>query len=367
MKRASLIVIRWPSIDSALPSGVLRAPAKPGLAIVAALVPLLLASACKKDKEGADKAATEKVATTEKPGSAEPPKGDKPPTFVMVTKAVHPYYEPCFEGFKAAAAKYGVKADRVDPQKMELPLQVKSLEELIAQHVDGIALSAVDDAGLVPVIADATKAGIKVITFDAPAPSSAALTYIGTDNQTAGFEAGKKMAELMKGKGKIVILQGGLTATNLNLRTQGFKDALAKQAPDVKVLEVIDTAGDFSVANSKTEALLQAYPDVTALFSVSAEGAPAAAAVLKQQGKAGKILLAGFDDLKDTLAGIKDGSVAFCIVQKTFKMGWLSIEALRDAMAGKTLPKVTDTGVLFVAKDNVDTYMDEMKKEFAGR
>jgi ribose transport system substrate-binding protein len=360
-----LIVIQWPSIDSALPSGVLRAPAKPGLAIVAALVPLLLASACKKDKEGADKAATEKVATTEKPGSAEPPKGDKPPTFVMVTKAVHPYYEPCFEGFKAAAAKYGVKADRVDPQKMELPLQVKSLEELIAQHVDGIALSAVDDAGLVPVIADATKAGIKVITFDAPAPSSAALTYIGTDNQTAGFEAGKKMAELMKGKGKIVILQGGLTATNLNLRTQGFKDALAKQAPDIKVLEVIDTAGDFSVANSKTEALLQAYPDVTALFSVSAEGAPAAAAVLKQQGKAGKILLAGFDDLKDTLAGIKDGSVAFCIVQKTFKMGWLSIEALRDAQAGKTLPKVTDTGVLFVAKDNVDTYMDEMKKEFA--
>jgi ribose transport system substrate-binding protein len=89
--------------------------------------------------------------------------------------------------------------------------------------------------------------------------------------------------------------------------------------------------------------------------------------VLKQQGKAGKILLAGFDDLKDTLEGIKDGSVAFCIVQKTFKMGWLSIEALRDAMAGKPLPKVTDTGVLFVAKDNVGSYMEEMKKEFAGK
>ena len=63
----------------------------------------------------------------------------------------------------------------------------------------------------------------------------------------------------------------------------------------------------------------------------------------------------------------KDGSVAFCIVQKTFKMGWLSIEALRDAMAGKPLPKVTDTGVLFVARDNVGSYMQEMKKEFAGK
>jgi ribose transport system substrate-binding protein len=309
---------------------------------------LLTSSACSKAKDkGGDKTKTR--------------------TFVMVTKAVHPYYEPCYEGFQAAGKKYGVKVERVDPQKMELPLQVKSIEELIAQRVDGIALSAVDDAGLVPVIAEAGKAGIKVITFDAPAPSSAALTYIGTDNQTAGAEAGKKMAELMKGQGQIVILQGGLGAANLNLRTQGFKEALAKAAPDVKVLEVVDTAGDFSVATNKVEALLQTYPEVTALFAVSAEGAPAAASVLKQQGKAGKILLAGFDDLKDTLEGIKDGAVSFCIVQKTFKMGWLSVEALLEAVDGKTLPKVTDTGVLFVTKDNLDTYMNEMKKEFAGK
>jgi ribose transport system substrate-binding protein len=330
--------------------------------ILATLLPLLAITACKA-KDKADPAAATAAAT----GTGDKAPAGQAPTFVMVTKAVHPYYEPCFEGFQAAAAKYGVKAERVDPQKMELPLQVKSLEELIAQHVDGIALSAVDDAGLVSVIADAAKAGIKVITVDAPAPSSSALTYIGTNNQTAGFEAGKKMAGLMKGPGKLAILQGGLSATNLNLRTQGFKEALAKFAPDVKVVDVVDTGGDFSVATNKTEATLQAYPDLTALFSVSAEGAPAAAGVLKQQGKAGKILLAGFDDLKDTLEGIKDGSVAFCIVQKTFKMGWLSIEALRDAVAGKPLPKVTDTGVLFVAKDNVGSYMDEMKKEFAGK
>ncbi len=288
-------------------------------------------------------------------------------TFVMVPKGVHPYYEPCYEGFKAAAKKYGVEVEKVDPQKFELPLQVKVIEDLIAQQVDGIAISALDDAGLVPVIAEATKAGIKVITFDAPAPSSAALTYIGTDNQSAGFAAGKRLAEIMKGEGKVVVLQGGLGATNLNLRTQGFKEALAKYGPGIKVLEVVDVAGDFSVATNKTEALLQTYPDLNAIFAVSAEGAPAAASVLKQQNKAGKIIVAGFDDLKDTLEGIRDGSVAFCLVQKTFKMGWLSVEALNDAIAGKELPKVTDTGVLFVTKSNVDSYMDEMKKEFAAK
>ncbi len=70
-----------------------------------------------------------------------------PKTFVMVPKGVHPYYEPCYEGFQAAAKKYGVKVEKVDPQKFELPLQVKVIEDLIAQQVDGIAISALDDAG----------------------------------------------------------------------------------------------------------------------------------------------------------------------------------------------------------------------------
>jgi ribose transport system substrate-binding protein len=287
-------------------------------------------------------------------------------TFVMVPKGVHPYYEPCYEGFKAAAAKYGITVDKVDPQKFELPLQVKVIEDLIAQQVDGIAISALDDAGLGPVIAEATKAGIKVITFDAPAPSTQALTYIGTDNESAGKAAGEAMAKLMKGKkgATLAILQGGLGSVNLNLRTKGFQAAMAKSAPNVKILEVVDEGGDFSVTTNKTEALLQTYPNLTAIFAVSAEGAPAAAAVLKQQGKAGKIVLAGFDDLKDTINGINDGSINFCLVQKTYAMGWKSIEALRDAKAGKTLPKVTDTGVLLVTKANVNTYMADMKKAF---
>jgi ribose transport system substrate-binding protein len=285
-------------------------------------------------------------------------------TFVMVPKGVNPYYEPCFEGFKAAAAKYGVTVDKVDPQKFELPLQVKVIEDLIAQQVDGIAVSALDDAGLAPVIADATRAGIKVVTFDAPAPSSKALAYIGTDNKTAGFEAGKKMASLLKGPRKLVVLQGGLGSVNLNLRTQGFKEAMAKFAPQTKIVEVADTNGEFNMATNKTEALLQAYPDLNAIFAVSAEGAPAAAAILKQQGKAGKIVLAGFDDLKDTIKGVNDGSIAFCLVQKTYKMGWLSVVQLLDAENGKPLPKVTDTGVLLVTKSNANTYMVDMKKEF---
>jgi ribose transport system substrate-binding protein len=271
-----------------------------------------------------------------------------------------------YRGFEAAAKRYGVLAERDAPPRFNVTLQVKVIEDLIARGVDGIAISATDDAGLVGVIHDATRAGIKVITFDAPAPSSEALTYIGTDNESSGYEAGKRMARAMGGHGKLAILQGGLGATNLNLRARGLKRALADAAPDIEVVGVIDEGGDFAESVNRTEALLADTPDLSAIFSVSAEGAPAAAAVVKQQGKKGKILIAGYDDLKDTVEGIRDGSVVFCVVQKAYKMGWLSVQRLLDAVNGRPLPKVIDTGVVFVDRGNIDSYLGQMEEETDG-
>ena len=284
-------------------------------------------------------------------GNHEPaatPSPARPLTFVMVPKGVHPYFEPVYRGFEEAAKKYGIQSEIDAPPRFDVALQVKVIEDLIARGVSGIAISANDDQGLVAVIHEAAQAGIKVITVDAPAPSSEALTYIGTDNESAGYAAGTRMAAAMGGEGSIAVLQGGMAATNLNLRTRGFTRALAEHAPGISVVAVVDEGGDFAMSVNKTEEILSDFPRLNAIFSVSAEGAPAAAAVLKRQGRAGKVLVAGFDDLGDTLQGIRDGSIVFCVVQNTYRMGWLSVERLMDAVNGRTVPGVIDTGVVFV-------------------
>ncbi len=284
--------------------------------------------------------------------------------FVMVPKGVHPYYEPCYEGFQDAAKKYGIKVEYQAAKAFEVPQQVEVIENLIARHVDGLAISAVDDQGLVRVIDEATKAGIKVITFDSPAPSSKALTYIGTVNEAAGYAAAEELLKHMGNPGEVAVLQGGLSATNLNDRFKGFERCIKEKAPGVKIVAREDTQGKLDATVNKTESLLAAHPNLKAIFSVSAEGAPGAAAVLKERNLAGKIILASFDDLPDTLAAIRSGVVKFCIAQRTYKMGWLAVERLKDAADGKTLEKQTDTGVLIVDKANVDNYMAQMKQEF---
>jgi len=297
-------------------------------------------------------------------GSGGKKAGGKERVFVMVPKGVHPYYEPCYEGFKAAAARCGIKTDYCAATEFEVPKQVQMIENVIQRKVDGIAISALDDEGLVRVIDQARQAGIKVITFDAPAPSSSALCYIGTMNEAAGYTGGAEMAKLMGGDGEIAVLQGGLAAPNLNDRFKGFEKALKEKAPNIRVVTREDTQGKTNVTADKTEALLRAYPKLKAIFSVSAEGVPGALPVLKEKKATDKVLLAGFDDLPETLDAIREGTARFCIVQRTYKMGWLSIEKLRDACDGKPLPKVIDTGVLIVTKENAGSYMQDMKKEF---
>ena len=285
-----------------------------------------------------------------------------PKVFVMVPKGVHPYYEPCYEGFQAAAAKAGVQTEYRAAKAFEVPQQVEIIENLIARHVDGIAISALDDQGLVPVIKEATDAGIKVITFDAPAPSSASLCYIGTMNETAGRAGAEELLKYLGGKGEVAVLQGGLGAPNLNDRFKGFEACLKEKAPGVKIVAREDTQAKMDVVVNKVEALLEAHPHLKGIFSVSAEGVPGAAAVLKDRKLAGKVLLAGFDDMPDTLAAIKAGTAKFCIAQRTYKMGWLSIRKLMDATEGKPLEKQIDTGVQIVDARNAGTYMQDMKK-----
>lgn len=289
--------------------------------------------------------------------------GGAKPVFVMVPKGVHPYFEPVYRGFQAAAKKYGIEVEIDAPPRFDVNLQVKVVEDLIARGVSGIAISADDDTGLVKVVHEAMQAGIKVITFDAPAPSTEALTYIGTDNEQAGYDAGLRMARAMHYRGKLAVLQGGLQATNLNLRAEGFKKALLRVAPEIQVVALVDEQGDFSESIIKTEELLAEFPDLAGIFSVSAEGAPSAATVVRELHRGGKLVIAGFDDLQDTLDGIASGLISFCVVQNTYRMGWLSVEELLAAERGEPIPKVIDTGIVIVDKSNLRTYKSQLAGE----
>lgn len=280
-------------------------------------------------------------------------------TVAVIPKVAVPFFDDCNTGAAEAAKKAGVQYQWVAPQNTQGSTQVKIVEDLIAKHVDGIAISVNEPKSVEGVIKQAMDAGIKVLTFDSDSANSGRSMYIGTINSAAGETMGNSMAKAIGGKGKVAIVTGQLGASNLNERIAGIKKALAAH-PDISIVATEGTDDDLAKAVSVSEALLRGHPDLAGVFGVSQVGGPALAKVLATKefsDRKGKMKVFAFDDLPDTLKGVKEGYIQGIMVQRPVTMGRLSVESLLAQIEGKGPgPKDIDTGVTVVDASNLDSY-----------
>lgn len=290
----------------------------------------------------------------------------------VLGKSVHPYWDVVRLGMEEAARKLGVEATFFVPPTEDIPKQVETLETWIAMGFNGISFAPSDPDAVIPVIKRAMDKGIYCISQDTDAPKSGRLCYIGTGNYAAGKIAGEKMAEILKGKGKVAICTGSLTAMNSLERMQGFRDAIAPY-PEIEVVEpILVDNEDTAKAVELAETALLNNPDLAGFFGVYAFNGPSAAKAVKSAGKKGKVHIVAFDTTDEHLFMIKDGLIDAAIGQRQYFMGYLSVVVLRDMVqAGKEaammlMPRtedgdvIIDTGVDVVTKDNLADYVKLM-------
>lgn len=280
-------------------------------------------------------------------------------TIAVVPKVAVPFFDDCNTGAQEAADRLGVSYQWVVPQNTQGATQVKIMEDLIARNVTGIAISVNEPKSVEGVIQQAIDAGIKVVTFDSDSAESARSLYIGTINTEAGVTMGNSMAEALGGTGKVAIVTGQLGASNLNERIDGVKKAL-EAYPEIEIVAIEGTEDDLAKAVSVTEALLRANPDLSGIFGMSQVGGPAVAKVLAQKefaDRKGALQVFAFDDLPDTVQGVKDGFINGIMVQRPVTMGRLAVESLVAQIKGEVGEiKDIDTGVTVVNADNLDSY-----------
>lgn len=212
--------------------------------------------------------------------------------------------------------------------------QIYTIENLISRNVDGIIISATDGKALIGAVNHAIESGIPVVAFDSDIPESNRLAYFGTNNIDTGYAAGKALAELIGGKGKVAVIMGVLGATNEMDRLTGFKKAM-KEYPEIEIVNVIDTQGDRSKAAEAAANVLTSNPDIAGLFGNTGIAAPGMAQGVVEAGFAGKVKLVGMDDVPDNIRFAKEGVMHAIVAQSPYNMGYY---------AAKTLIKYLDTG-----------------------
>ena len=148
-------------------------------------------------------------------GQKEEVKGDL--KLVLLVKSLgNGFFEAVADGGEEAAAEIGgVESIYMGPSSATAEGQIEIIETLIAQHVDGIAISANDRDALIPVTKKAMQAGIKVISFDSGIASGGRLIdLVPSVEELIGRQQVKLIAELADSKGKIAILSATSQATN---------------------------------------------------------------------------------------------------------------------------------------------------------
>src|ERR1700724_3664185 len=117
-----------------------------------------------------------------------------------------PYWQEAQAGLTDAAKEMGVKAEMDGPATSSRKEELDSFQKAVALHPAGIIVEVTDLESFKAPIDAAIQQGIPVICLDSDAPDSKRVLFIGTDNFRAGQESAKRMADILKGHGDIVLV-----------------------------------------------------------------------------------------------------------------------------------------------------------------
>lgn len=181
----------------------------------------------------------------------------------------NPYFISMKEALEEAAGEIGAEVVIADAQH-DVAKQNNDISDLVQKDIDILLINPTDSKGVEGAVEAAKKAGVIVVAVDAQAEGPID-SFVGSRNYDAGFLAGEKLAEDLGGKGKVAILDG-IPVVPILERVKGFKEAIAKH-PGIEIVDIQNGKQDRAEAMKVTENMLQANPDLNALFSVNDEGA----------------------------------------------------------------------------------------------
>lgn len=286
---------------------------------------------------------------------------------LVTTNTKIAYWQEAQEGMKAAARDLGVKWEMVGPETYDPKAEKEEFLAAVHKQIPpaGILVSAADPEVMREAIDAAAAAGIPVVTVDSDSPRSKRMTFIGTNNYVAGQMSGDFLVKELNGKGSVALFT--ITGQeNLDERMEGFKRVLARN-PGIKLVQVVNIAGDPTKAFDGTGALIKGKTPPDAFVCLEALACAEVADVLDRNGVKGKTIVA-MDTQEGTLNWMRKGAIRATIAQKPFTMAYFGMRLLDDVHHAKPaadagvnpsrslLPVFMDTGATLVDKSNLASF-----------
>jgi ABC-type sugar transport system substrate-binding protein len=230
-------------------------------------------------------------------------------------------------------------------------VQIAKVQDILVQHPK-ILLISPQGTGLIPVLNRAVQEGVKVIFIDQQIPGfSAALSFIGTNNQVGSTLIGNYLVSQLHGKGEVGMLLGVPGTPVSDARYQNAANILKAAGIKVVLSSLTDACVEpTAITNFRT--LLLANPGMNAAYTICGPDGMAVAMVLAEQHKT-NFICTSFDLEDQQARDIADGRCDAAIAQLPVKLGDSAVSWAKKVAGGASIPKVIDNGTTLVTKSNI--------------
>lgn len=270
----------------------------------------------------------------------------------------NPYFVSIVEGIRERAKELGnVTIVEADP-KQDPAQQVSVIENFVTQGVDAIIVisfnTQVTNEALAAVLAEGK---IKVLVqSDVVDNTNVNVTAKNYDmGYTLGEAAGQYIASDMGGNASVAILNYPDVEIIID-RENGMRDALAKFAPNAKVVATAK-AGTPDQGTTAAETILQSNPDVDVILAINDAGALGAYAAVEAGKNTTVRFIGGIDALPEALAKIKEAGIYRATVDLNAKgNGRDDVDLIVKLLTGVAVEKDQGVSLKAVTAANISDY-----------
>lgn len=285
----------------------------------------------------------------------------RPYRIVVVThgQASDTFWSVVKNGVDQAAADMRVTVEYQAPSSFDMVAMSQLIDAAVASEPDGLVVSIPDPDALGPSVTAAIAAGIPVISINSGsdvAEELGVLAHIGQTEYEAGYGGGQRMAAA--GATNALCVNHEVGNIGLDLRCQGFIDAMAEAGGTVEILPV-DLADPTGSANRISAALTE-DETIDAMLTLGPNGALPALQALESEGLLGTLQLATFDLSPEVLEAIRDGNMLFAIDQQQYTQGYLAIVYMTLYLENLNTPGsiLVPTGPGFVTQETAEQVIE---------
>ncbi len=268
----------------------------------------------------------------------------------------NPFWVAENETLKAEIAKRGGELVTYDAA-LNMEKQIAQIEDALASGVDAVILSPYDWKGIKPALESCKAKNVPVVVIDTKVfDGDLVAAQVVSDNYMGGQLCAQALIDKLGTSFKVAILD---LSTNMAVqdRTAGFHSIIDKEA-GIEVVAAQDGDGSVEAALPIMENMLQAHPEIQAVFGTNDPAAIGCIAAIQSANRT-DILVVGIDGAKDACELIAGGQLLGTAAQYPSKLASKVVEVVNGIFDG-TYP-AEDKKIIYVEEawvnmDNVKDY-----------